>query len=161
MQTVNFLFSNWFSCSPSKLFIPFQRYYSVPDLNKVFTNPEDGILLLIQTCINSFWQNFTMRLISLPSENTSWQNAYICVWRTITSISSYSVLCAPNAFIWSVQPLQLYGSNTSTFTYDGLRCAFYFKENRLTVTSRLPILMKSSGKLRQSKRFVIIMITIL
>lgn len=92
------MFSNWFSFSPSKLVIPLQRYYSVPDLNKVFTNPEDGILLLIQTCINSFWQNFTMRLISLPSENTSWQNAYMCVWRTITSISSYSVLCGPTAF---------------------------------------------------------------
>lgn len=93
MQTVNFLFSNWFSCSPSKLVIPFQIYYSVPDLNKVFTNPEDGILLLIQSCINSFWQNSTKRLISLPSEITSWQNAYMCVWRTITSISSYSGLC--------------------------------------------------------------------
>lgn len=98
MQTVNFLFSNWFSCSPSKLFIPFQRYYSVPDLNKIFTNPEDGILLLIQTCINSFWQNCTMRLISLPSESVSWQNAFICVWRTITSISSHSGLCAPTAY---------------------------------------------------------------
>lgn len=151
------MFSNWFSCSPSKLFIPFQRYYSVPDLNKVFTNREDGILLLIQTCINSFWLNFTMRLISLPSENTSWQNAYICVWRTITSISSYSVLCAPTA----VQPLQLHGSNTSTVTYDRLRCAFFLRGvGWLLGVPRLPMLMKSSGKLRQSKRFVIIMIII-